>query len=159
MRTEGTTKRATATAIGHQKPSIDKGKCRFDIECRRSPIHRWGVFALEKIPARRRIIEYTGEPIEEAEASQRTGRRLLYVFSVGEKRMIDGAVGGSGAEFINHSCDPNLSSYLENGRIFLSSIRRIEPGEELTYDYHIDDKGFDVPCNCGAKKCRGSLGK
>lgn len=154
---QGTSKGATASAIGHHKPTIDRNKSRFNIECKRSPIHRWGVFALEPIPARRRVIEYTGEPVTEEEASSRTGRRLLYIFAVGEKRMIDGAVGGSGAEFINHSCDPNLSSYLENGHIYLSSIRRIEPGEELTYDYRIDDKDFEVPCNCGAEKCRGTL--
>jgi uncharacterized protein len=149
----------TATAIGHQKPAIDQTKARFRIEAKRSPIHRWGVFAMERIPARRRVIEYTGEPVTNEEAKNRTGRRLLYIFSIGKTRMIDGAVNGSGAEFINHSCDPNLYSYEENGRIYLTSSRRIEPGEELTYDYHVKDNEHHVPCKCGAKKCRGTIGQ
>jgi hypothetical protein len=35
--------------------------------------------------------------------------------------------------------------------------RRIEPGEELTYDYKFQeetDPARKVPCNCGAKGCR-----
>lgn len=149
----------TASTIGHQKPVIDPSKTRFRIDSKRSPIHRWGLFALEPIPARRRVIEYTGEPVTEEEAMSRTGRRLLYIFSVGKNKMIDGAVGGSGAEFINHSCDPNLYSYLEKGRVYLTSTRRIEAGEELTYDYHVEDEDHHVPCSCGARKCRGTIGQ
>lgn len=147
----------TASTVGHTKPVVNKKKTNFEIEAKRSPIHRWGLFAAEPIPARRRVIEYTGEPVTDEEASNRTGRRLLYIFATGAKTMIDGAIGGSGAEFINHSCDPNLYSVLEKRRIFLTSSRRIEPGEELTYDYHIDEEDFNVPCKCGAKKCRGRI--
>lgn len=156
---KGLTRNETTATNGNGKPHIDSEKCSFRVECRRSPIHRWGVFALEPIPARRRIIEYTGEKIDEEEAIRRAGRGLLRVFSLDDKWLLDGAVGGSGAELINHSCDPNLQSYSYGGHIFLSSIRPIDPGEELTYDYHIDDKDFDIPCKCGAKKCRGSLGR
>lgn len=137
------------------QPRID---ANFALERRRSKIHRWGVFALEPIPARRRVIEYTGERIDAAEMDRRSGKKLLYLFSVSENRIIDGAVGGSGAQFINHSCDGNMKSYSVDGRIYLSSVRPIEPGEELSYDYNIDEE-FEVPCECGAKNCRGKLGQ
>ena len=139
-------------------PRIDPEKSWYKLECRRSKIHRWGVFALEAIPARRRVIEYTGERIDQAEMDRRAGKKLLYLFSVSPNRIIDGAVDGSGAQYINHSCDGNMKSYSVDGHIYLSSIRPIEAGEELTYDYNIDEE-FEISCECGAKNCRGKLGK
>ena len=47
---------------------------------------------MEPIPARRRVIEYTGERIDAAEMDRRAGKKLLYLFSVSENRIIDGAV-------------------------------------------------------------------
>lgn len=88
---------------------------------------------------------------------RRSGKSLLYLFAVSKNKIIDGAVNSSGAEFINHSCDGNMRSASVKGRIFLTSLRRIEAGEELTYDYNIDEE-FEVPCECGATNCRGKLG-
>ena len=149
--------KAKAAAKKDTTPKIDRSKCYFKLECRRSKIHRWGVFALEPIPARRRVIEYTGERIDAAEMERRAGKKLLYLFSVSPNRIIDGAVDGSGAQYINHSCDGNMKSYSVHGHIYLSSLRPIEAGEELTYDYNIDEE-FNVPCVCGAENCRGKLG-
>ena len=157
-RSNASKKKAASPANGKSStPQIDSTKANFRLECRRSKIHRWGVFSLESIPARRRVIEYTGERIDAAEMERRAGKKLLYLFSVSPNRIIDGAVGGSGAQYINHSCDGNMKSYSVGGHIYLSSVRPIEAGEELTYDYNIDEE-FDVPCVCGAKNCRGKLG-
>ena len=157
-RKKGSTKKAASPAKRkNSTPQIDPEKASFRLECRRSKIHRWGVFTLEPIPARRRVIEYTGERIDQAEMDRRSGKKLLYLFSVSPNRIIDGAVDGSGAQYINHSCDGNMKSYSVNGHIYLSSVRPIEPDEELTYDYNIDEE-FDVPCVCGAENCRGKLG-
>jgi len=153
-----TNKAAPAAKRKSNKPEIDPEKSNFRLECRRSRIHRWGVFSAEAIPARRRVIEYTGERIDAAEMERRSGKKLLYLFSVSKNTIIDGAVGGSGAQYINHSCDGNLKSYSVDGHIYLSSVRPIEPGEELTYDYNIDEE-FEISCECGAKNCRGKLGK
>lgn len=139
------------------RPEIDSNACNFELECRRSRIHRWGVFAAEPIPARRRVIEYTGEIIDAKEMERRSGKRLLYLFTVSKNKVIDGAVGGSGAQFVNHSCDGNMRSVNANGRIYLTSLRGIEAGEELTYDYNIGEE-FDVRCICGTAHCRGKLG-
>lgn len=139
------------------RPEIDPKAANFRLECRRSRIHRWGVFTLEPIPARRRVIEYTGEIIDAEEMDRRSGKSLLYLFSVSKNKIIDGAVGGSGAQFINHSCDGNMRSSSVKGRIYLTSLRRIEAGEELTYDYNIAEE-FNVRCICGAENCRGKLG-
>lgn len=137
-------------------PKINKKRAWFKIEVRPSKIHRWGVFALEPIPARRRVIEYTGEKIDEEEHERRSGKSLLYIFSLDDKWAIDPVRGGSGAQYINHSCDGNLESFTYGGHIYLSSRRPIEPGEELTYDYHIIGD-YNIPCKCGMNKCRGRL--
>jgi uncharacterized protein len=139
-------------------PDIDPGRSWFQLEVRPSKIHRWGVFALEPIPARRRVIEYTGEKIGNDEKERRSGKRLLYLFTLNERWTIDPIAGGSGAEYINHSCDGNLESHVYGGRIYLSSRRRIKAGEELTYDYHIIGD-YNAPCRCGVENCRGWLQK
>src|SRR3569832_92667 len=85
----------------HDAPRIDASKAFFRIEIRRSKIHRWGVFALEPIPARRRVIEYTGEKIDNDEHDRRSNETsLLYFFTLSKRVVIDPSVGGSGAEFI-----------------------------------------------------------
>jgi len=127
------------------------------MEVRPSRIHRWGVFALEHIPARRKVIEYTGEKISRRETKRRGAANLIYLFELNSYWCIDGSVGGSGAEIINHSCDPNLYAVILKGHILYFSKRAIEPGEELTIDYHFEKHMERVPCACGAKNCRGTI--
>jgi SET domain-containing protein len=153
------TKKNIASLNGHaaKTPRIDRSKSYFKLEVRPSKIHRWGVFALEDIPARRRVIEYTGEKIDSEEHDRRSGKRLLYIFMLDDNWAVDPiAGGGSGAEYINHSCDGNLTSYSYHGHIYLSSNRAIKRGEELTYDYHVIGD-YDAKCMCGAENCRGTL--
>jgi tetratricopeptide (TPR) repeat protein len=128
----------------------------FAMSVRRSPIHRWGVFAGERIPAEREVVEYTGERILAREAKRRP-RSRHYLFSLDRQWMLDGAVGGSGAELINHSCEPNLHARLIKGRIFYFSKREIEAGEELTVDYAFAPNPGPEPCLCGSPKCRGTI--
>jgi uncharacterized protein len=66
-------------------------------------------------------------------------------------------VGGSGAEYINHSCEPNLAARIVKGHILYVSLRDIKPGEELTVDYMFDRKVDKIPCSCGSRKCRGTI--
>lgn len=122
---------------------------------RRSKIHRWGVYTDQDIPANRRVIEYTGEKISYREAHRRWP--TSYIFLLDNRWMIDGAVGGSGAEFINHSCEPNLAAEIVKGRIFYVSLRPIKKGEELTIDYNYDHSDERMICLCGAKNCRGTI--
>ena len=140
-------------------PKIDLRFCRFNLEYKRSPIHRWGIFATENIPARRRVIEYTGQKIDASEVRRRRIRQHLYIFRLNSKWAIDGAIGGSGAEFINHSCNPNMVTRIYGGRIFFSSKRAIVSGAELTLDYNIVCDDADLPSSCGTEKCRGSINR
>jgi uncharacterized protein len=142
----------------NHKPSIDPQRARFRLRIATSRIHRWGVFADERIPARRNVIEYGGELVNLVEAYRRTkGAKQIYSFALDHFWRIDGAVGGSGAEFINHCCDPNLRWRRLGERIFCQSVRPIAMGEELTIDYHFSPKSPKIRCRCGSPKCRGTI--
>jgi SET domain-containing protein len=140
-----------------KSPAIDPRYACFKLAIRESKIHRRGVYALEAIPARRKVIEYTGEKIGRAETKRRGGGNLTYLFTLDKYWTIDGAVGGSGAEIINHACEPNLRSQIVKGHILYFSRRAIRRGEELTVDYYFSDKDDLVKCRCGSALCRGTI--
>lgn len=136
---------------------IDHEIAKFRLRIGRSRIHRWGVFAEEEIPANKQVIEYTGKHITRDFAEKLPPRREAYVAILSGRWYADPIVGGSGAEFINHSCKPNLKSRRTRGRLFLYSRRKIKAGEELTGDYNYLLKLKQIPCRCGAKGCRGTF--
>jgi SET domain-containing protein len=136
---------------------------------RRSAIQGRGAFATRLIRRGQRVIEYTGERIDNDEADRRyddekMGRHHTFLFIVDDDTVVDAAVGGNDARFINHSCDPNLEAVVEGKRIFIYALRTIRPGEELAYDYqyerfttHTEDDEKFYACRCGAPNCRGTI--
>jgi SET domain-containing protein len=140
-------------------PSIDPRYAVFKLDIRSSKIHRFGVYAGENIPARRKVIEYTGERISRKETKRRSDEqaRMIYLFTLDAYWTLDGAVGGSGAEYLNHSCDPNIVTVIRQGHILYMSKRPIRKGEELTVDYHFSKDSEEVPCKCGTALCRGTI--
>jgi SET domain-containing protein len=145
-----------ATALV-KSPIIDPRHASFRLEIRQSKIHRRGVYALQRIPGHRKVIEYTGEKISRRETKRRGQGSLTYLFTLDDYWTIDGAVGGSGAEIINHSCEPNLRACIMRGHILYISKREIKPGEELTVDYRFSENVDKVKCRCGAERCRGTI--
>jgi SET domain-containing protein len=138
-------------------PRIDERYACFRLDIRQSKIHRFGVYALETIPFNYKVIEYTGERISRRETKRRSKGDVTYLFGLDTYWTVDGAVGGSGAEIINHSCDPNLRARIQQGHILYISKRAIESGEELTVDYRFPDEVERVKCACGSTKCRGEI--
>ena len=87
-----------------------------------------------------------------------------FLFIVDKNTVIDAAVGGNDARFINHQCSGNCESAIENRRVFIDAVRDIAPGDELGYDYEIGRDKDDPPnvdeiyaCRCGSPKCRGTM--
>ncbi len=123
---------------------------------RSSHIHAAGCFTTEPIRKGERVVEYTGRHISSAEGDALyDGKEITYLFGLEDgKTVIDGF---GMAMFANHSCDPNCETDEIGGRIWIIAARDIAPGEEITYDYNLYDGSGDMPCYCGARKCRGSL--
>lgn len=128
----------------------------YDLEIRHSQVHGRGVFALEDIPARRRVIEYTGKRLTYQQAFAILPPKDIYIASLNSRWCVDGS-SGDGAQFMNHSCQPNFISQLVDNRLFFYSRRKIRAGDELTWRYRYRIKIKRVPCRCGARRCRGTL--
>ena len=137
---------------------------------RRSAIHGRGVFATDVIRRGERIIEYKGQRATWDEAMERPDSdpddpAHTFLFELDDGRVIDARVRGNAARWINHSCAPNCQTFEdERGRVFIEARRKIQPGEELTYDYKLIVDGrlskaerAQYVCRCGKRGCRGTL--
>jgi SET domain-containing protein len=144
-------------ALAAPKPRVSPKFARFRMQIGRSALHRYGVFALEDIPASRRVIEYTGKHLNLEQAFKLRAPEDSYIAWITSKLYVDGRRGGSGAEFMNHSCAPNLVARRMGRHLYLYSRRKIRAGEELSWNYHYPIKLTRVPCRCGASRCRGTL--
>ena len=123
---------------------------------KRSKLHGFGVFAREPINKNTRIIDYAGELIHNSKSGAREARYLkegcIWVFRVNRAWSRDAGVGGNVARFINHSCTPNCWIEIEpkTKTIWIRASRRVEPGEELTYDYStVGDHTIQCRCRPG----------
>ena len=142
-------------------------RLRFDL--RESPMQGIGAFARRPIPAGVRLIEYAGHRLTAAEADARYPdvggeRHHTFLFAIDDDVVIDAAFEGNEARFINHSCDPNCDAVIDDGRIWIETIRPVCVGDELAYDYayvlkerHSPAAKRRFPCHCGAATCRGTI--
>ena len=136
-----------------------------------SKVHGKGVYATQNIKKGVKIIEYIGEKISRKEGDRRSEARIkkylnsndkgsVYIFQLNNKQDIDGSPLYNKARYINHSCDPNCEVDVEKDKIWISSLRTIKKGEELSYDYgySFDKEDYkDHPCKCASKHCIGYI--
>lgn len=129
------------------------------IEVRDSHIHGRGIFAARLIPAGTEFMEYVGQRITKAVSLERCLAGNVYVFTLDDQWDLDGSIDENLARFANHSCTPNCESIMdEDDRIWIVSLRDIQPGEEITYNYGYDLEDYpDHPCCCGAPNCIGFI--
>ena len=146
------------------------------IIARLSPIHGNGVFADELIRKGERIVRYKGTVRSHKEVDRLYGdldeNGHTFLFTLNDDYVIDANEGGNVARWINHSCDPNCESVIEENdkgkkhkdKVFIEAIRDIKAGEELTYNYGIVlEERYTAKlkklweCRCGSKKCTGTM--
>jgi uncharacterized protein len=114
-----------------------------------------GLFATLPIKKHALIVEYSGPriPTSEAHARERAGRSK-YMFEISSRWTIDGAGRDNMGRYANHACRPNAESVLLRGKIFLKAIRRILPGDEITYDYGREYVKLFFKHGCQCATCR-----
>ena len=121
-----------------------------------------GLYAAKDIKEGTKIIDYLGKIItnkEADESSKYDNKKKIYLFSLNKKFSLDGDFPFNIAGLVNHSCDNNCDYNGKGLKIWITAIRDIKKGEEITCDYGF---GFDkdykqFPCKCGSKKCCGYI--
>jgi SET domain-containing protein len=130
----------------------------FNFQVRPSRIQGRGLFALSRIPARRKLGELGGELISVREARRRArSTSRIAIVEFGDGTALDATRRGTDFRYVNHSCSPNSYMRLFRGRVEFYSLRPIEPGEELTCDYGETHHDGKLACRCGSPRCRGRL--
>jgi hypothetical protein len=128
------------------------------LEIRHTPIGQ-AVFALAAIPAFEAILEFRGAVHA---ARDLTDPYLIdHSIQIGPDTYLGPTGGGSADDYVNHACDPNCGVIVTVENVLLVAIRRIEAGEEVTYDYSTTmwrNPWPMVGCRCGAASCRGTIG-
>uniref|UniRef100_A0A803PYI2 Uncharacterized protein n=1 Tax=Cannabis sativa TaxID=3483 RepID=A0A803PYI2_CANSA len=166
---------------------------KFKLENFKTKLRGWGLRSRECIPLGGFICEYIGELLMDEKAEKRAGYDD-YLFDIGKNHdsntnideglnncehvdddsgfTIDAAEYGNVGRFINHSCSPNI--YAQKilydhedesiPHIMFFAAEKIQPFEELTYDYHyVIDQVHDANgntkkkknCFCGSRQCTG----
>uniref|UniRef100_A0A0E0M4E6 Histone-lysine N-methyltransferase n=1 Tax=Oryza punctata TaxID=4537 RepID=A0A0E0M4E6_ORYPU len=139
----------------------------------KSGIHGLGLYTSEFIPRGSMVVQYVGEIVGQCVADKReveyqSGKRqqyksACYFFKIDKEHIIDATRKGGIARFINHSCQPNcvakIISVRNEKKVVFFAERHINPGEEITYDYHFnrEDEGQRIPCFCRSRGCRRYL--
>lgn len=138
---------------------------------KKSKVHGMGVFAKANIKKGSKIIQYIGDKVTKKEGDKRSEARIkrwekskkigsVYIFELNKRYDIDGYQSYNKAKYINHSCTPNCEVDIIRGEIWISSIKNINIGDELSYNYgyEFDKDDFkDHKCKCGSSKCIGYI--
>jgi len=108
-----------------------------------------GVYAEKRIDPGEVVWDYAGAEKWIMDVPSRLWR---YCFQVDYDRYVVPEKGSAGW-FLNHSCEPNC---VIMGRTKIVALRRIEPNEEVTFDYstNVGWEGFSMECKCGKEVCR-----
>lgn len=131
---------------------------KFGIENKPSRIDGTGAFALQAIPARRKIGNLGGELISLREARRRAAKvKRVAMVEFGDGRALDASVQPNELRYVNHSCQPNTYMRCCYSRVEFYSLKPIKKGQELTCDYGETHHDGKLKCRCGAPGCKGFL--
>jgi uncharacterized protein len=123
-----------------------------------SRIEGKGLFARRRI-GKGEIVAIKGGHIYDAQTLAKVKGRVAVSYVQIADGFFIGALSaaevGRNKLFINHSCAPNLGI---RGQVMYVALRDIMSGEELTYDWAMEENRPDrTRCRCGARGCRRVL--
>ena len=129
---------------------------------KKSNIDKKGLYASKNIKSGSKIIDYIGKLISKKQTETNPkfdNEKDIYLFNLSSKYDLDGDYSWNTARLINHSCNPNCEVEQKKLKLWITAIKDIKKGEELSYDYGF---GYDVdykqfPCRCGSQNCVGYI--
>ena len=121
-----------------------------------------GLYAKQNIKEGTKIINYIGKILtnkEVEESNKFDNKKPIYLFTLNKKYTLDGDFTWNTAGLINHSCDNNCDYNGKGLKVWITAIRNIKKGEEITCDYGFgyDEDYKQFPCKCGSKNCCGYI--
>ena len=120
-----------------------------------------GLFATQPIKKGVKIIQYFG-PLLDSKNEKHDAIENKYLFQISKRWTVDGSVRKNIARYINHACKPNAESDVNPAKkkIIIRSIKKIEPGEEINYDYGTEYfKEYLKPIGCKCDACEAKRKK
>ncbi len=114
-----------------------------------------GLFATKPIKKGAKIVRYFG-PLLDSRKKKDDAIENKYLFELNGRWTIDGSVRKNIARYINHACKPNAESDVSarKRKVVIRAIKKIEPGEEINYDYGTDYfKAYLKPIGCKCAAC------
>jgi hypothetical protein len=123
-----------------------------------SKIDGKGAFALQKIPARKKIGNLGGQIISLREARKRvTKTKRVAMVEFGNGKALDASINYNELRYVNHSCSPNTYMRVAYNKVEFYTLSSIKVDEELTCNYGPTHHDGKLQCQCGAPNCRGFL--
>lgn len=127
-------------------------------EVRKSSIHGKGLIATQRI-VKGEIVAIKGGSVMDYGAMKKVEDKIEESYIQIEENFFIGATKKQDVKgnklFMNHSCEPNVGI---RGQITFVAIRNINEGEELTYDWAMENdgsrEGWTLRCNCNKTTCR-----
>lgn len=115
-----------------------------------------GLFALAPIEKGAFVVEYSGRRIPTPRARTLKTR---YLFELDDQVTLDGSARSNLGRYVNHGCRPNAESTIRRGRVEIRAIRKIRPGDEITYHYGDEYfAAFLAGGRCRCAHCAKSVG-
>jgi len=121
-----------------------------------------GLYAAKDIREGAIIINYVGKIItkkQTEESDKFDNAKPIYLFNLNNKYDLDGDVSWNTARLINHSCSNNCDYDGKGLKLWITAIKDIKKGEELTCDYGFsyDSDYKQFPCKCSSINCVGFI--
>ena len=121
-----------------------------------------GLVAACNIKKGTKIINYVGNIITKKQTEENPkfdNSKPIYLFNLNSRYDLDGDVSWNTARLINHSCSNNCDYDGKGLKLWVTAIKDIKKGEEITCDYGFgyDSDYKQFPCNCRSKNCAGYI--
>ncbi len=130
----------------------------YPVKVKKSRIAGKGAYALQNIPARKKIGDLGGVIITMKEAMRLIkDLKVINMVELEDDLALNASADPNDMRFINHSCDPNTFMRVMKNRVEFYALKNIRKGEELSCDYGETHHEGTLPCRCGAKNCRGFI--